>query len=481
MTRRSPRCARSPPLIPSIAASSYANNLVGRALLDKGQPRAAAEALLANYRNNPEGRARARQPVLSRPGADEARPAGPGVQGLCASSTPSMARRSAPTSRSSKRTPRPRRSAADRVAKAEPRDDREPRSGAGRALRRAISTRCRARTTRIGIAVSGGPDSLALLLLAAAARPAGRGGDRRPCASGRKPGRGGDGRRRLCERLGVPHAILTVEWPEQARDRDPGAGARTSAIALLGEWARGAGPSSARHRRIMPTTRPRPCSCGWSRRRRAAASPGCAASRRCRARSSPCFARCSAGAGPSSSNLCRDAGVTPVDDPSNDDEQFERVRVRHALAGADWLDPRRGRAQRRQSRRRPTPRSNGRRSRNGSAAVTSGAGQIVYRPGAAPQEIRRRIVRRAILTLATEGQGDASRPPLDQLLGALATGRRGNASRRPVQRRHRVALRQGAPAQGLTRLHARCQALIVIGADAPILRRRARCAPEEER
>ena len=34
---------------------SYANNLAGRALLDKGQPRAAAEALLANYRSNPKG------------------------------------------------------------------------------------------------------------------------------------------------------------------------------------------------------------------------------------------------------------------------------------------------------------------------------------------------------------------------------------------------------------------------------------------
>jgi len=34
---------------------SWANNLAGRALLDKGQPRAAAEALLANYRSNPRG------------------------------------------------------------------------------------------------------------------------------------------------------------------------------------------------------------------------------------------------------------------------------------------------------------------------------------------------------------------------------------------------------------------------------------------
>lgn len=34
---------------------SYANNLIGRAQLDKGDARAAAETLLANYRNNPGG------------------------------------------------------------------------------------------------------------------------------------------------------------------------------------------------------------------------------------------------------------------------------------------------------------------------------------------------------------------------------------------------------------------------------------------
>jgi TolA-binding protein len=34
---------------------SWANNLTGRAYLEKGQPRAAAEVLLANYRSNPRG------------------------------------------------------------------------------------------------------------------------------------------------------------------------------------------------------------------------------------------------------------------------------------------------------------------------------------------------------------------------------------------------------------------------------------------
>jgi TolA-binding protein len=40
---------------PKHRRASWANNLVGRALLDKGEPRAAAEALLANYRGNPRG------------------------------------------------------------------------------------------------------------------------------------------------------------------------------------------------------------------------------------------------------------------------------------------------------------------------------------------------------------------------------------------------------------------------------------------
>lgn len=40
---------------PTSARASWARNLIGRALLDEGQPRAAAEALLANYRKNPAG------------------------------------------------------------------------------------------------------------------------------------------------------------------------------------------------------------------------------------------------------------------------------------------------------------------------------------------------------------------------------------------------------------------------------------------
>ena len=40
---------------PKNRRTSWANNLIGRALLDKGEPRAAAEALLANYRSDAKG------------------------------------------------------------------------------------------------------------------------------------------------------------------------------------------------------------------------------------------------------------------------------------------------------------------------------------------------------------------------------------------------------------------------------------------
>lgn len=38
-------------------------------------------------------------------------------------------------------------------------------------------------------------------------------------------------------------------------------------------------------------------------------------------------------------SIVHGAGLAPVRDPSNEDDAFDRVRVRRALAGADWLDP----------------------------------------------------------------------------------------------------------------------------------------------
>ena len=62
---------------------SYANNLIGRALLDKGDARAAATAFLTNYRTKSWWRARAGQPLLPRRGTQPARPIRPGLQSIC--------------------------------------------------------------------------------------------------------------------------------------------------------------------------------------------------------------------------------------------------------------------------------------------------------------------------------------------------------------------------------------------------------------
>ena len=51
--------------LPQASPVSYANNLIGRAQLDKGDARAAAATLLANYRSNPAGSVRPTAFIIS--------------------------------------------------------------------------------------------------------------------------------------------------------------------------------------------------------------------------------------------------------------------------------------------------------------------------------------------------------------------------------------------------------------------------------
>ena len=89
----------------------------------------------------------------------------------------------------------------------------------------------------IGIAVSGGPDSLALLALAAAARPGlveAATVDHALRAESRAEA---DMVAGVCSTLGVPHQILTVKWPttpETALQER----ARVERYKLLGNWAK---------------------------------------------------------------------------------------------------------------------------------------------------------------------------------------------------------------------------------------------------
>jgi len=274
---------------------------------------------------------------------------------------------------------------------------------------------------RIGVAVSGGPDSLALLVLAVASRPGlveAATVDHALRPEARKEAKMVGA---VCGRLGVPHTILTVEWPEK-----PETGiqekARMARYRLLGDWAMNSGLAAVltghhlddqAETFIMRLIRGAGVK-GLAGMRRATPVPG----------SELALLRPLLGWRRSElEQLCGDAGLTPATDPSNEDEGFERVRVRRALGEAEWLDPKsialsaRNLADADSALRWAT-------TLEWNRAVSNGGGGIVYRPTDAPREIRRRIARRAILKLATEGSGDIRGPALDKVLAALISGRK---------------------------------------------------------
>jgi tRNA(Ile)-lysidine synthase len=272
---------------------------------------------------------------------------------------------------------------------------------------------------RIGIAVSGGPDSMALLLLAAAAHPGSieaatvdhalRDGSREEAEMVAS----------VCRELEVPHTILTALWKEvpatAIQER-----ARSERYRLLGFWAeeRGiAALATAHHADDQAETFLMRLSRGSGVRGLAGMRPKSIVPDTEIRLVRPLLGWRHA----ELQQLCIDAGIAPAADPSNDDERFERVRVRRALADTGWLDPDAivrsaanladaeaglDWAMRREWRQ----------------AVRESRGAISYRPDGVPREILRRIASRAIRRLATEGERDLRGPELDRLLAALDEG-----------------------------------------------------------
>jgi tRNA(Ile)-lysidine synthase len=281
---------------------------------------------------------------------------------------------------------------------------------------------------RLGLAVSGGPDSLALLLLAAAARPgrvAAASVDHALRAESRAEG---EAVAQICQQLGVPHVILTLDWPQSPttalQER-----ARTARYAALGKWAHeweltaiatGHHADDQAETLLMRLARGSGLR-GLAAMRLAAALPG--AGDVALLRPLLAWRRDALHA------IVEAAGIAACDDPSNADERHERVRVRRFLADSPWLDPAALAA---------------------SAAHLAAADEAVefavdaawasvrrdaealhYVPGDAPPEIRRRVAARAIAALASEGDGERLRGgELDRLLAQLDGG--GSASLRGV-------------------------------------------------
>jgi tRNA(Ile)-lysidine synthase len=273
---------------------------------------------------------------------------------------------------------------------------------------------------RVGIAVSGGPDSLALLLLAAAARPGKI--EAATVDHALRPGSRDEAEMvaDVCARLGVPHAILTAVWEEKPataiQER-----AREERYRLLAQWAteRELGAIATAHHLddqaetlLMRLARGSGAR-GLAGMRALAVVPG----------SDVLLLRPLLGWRRSElEQICAAARLEPARDPSNDDEQFERIRIRRALAEADWLDPQ-ALASSAANLGEADAALEWATEQEWARAVTSGEAEILYRAGDAPSEIRRRIVSRAVSHLATEGEGaDLRGRELDRLLCVLATG-----------------------------------------------------------
>jgi tRNA(Ile)-lysidine synthase len=116
------------------------------------------------------------------------------------------------------------------------------------------------------------------------------------------------------------------------------------------------------------------------------------------------------------------AGFRAVEDPSNGDEKYERVRVRRLLAREHWFDSEALGASAANLREADAA-LDWAAAREWERAVSEAAGEIVYRPDSAPPEIQRRIVMRAVAALATEGHPAQFRGrELDRLLTSLTSG-----------------------------------------------------------
>ncbi len=191
----------------------------------------------------------------------------------------------------------------------------------------------RSSTFRLGLAVSGGPDSCALLLLAAAAM-SGR-VEAATVDHGLRPEAAEEAAMvaALCETLDVPHATLAVTVaPGNVQSE-----AREARYAALAHWTKGRGLAAlatAHHADDQAETL-------VMRLNRASGVAGLAGAR---ARGLvpgtqlPLLRPLLDWRKDALAVIVQEAGIKAAADPSNEDDRFDRARIRKALADADWLD-----------------------------------------------------------------------------------------------------------------------------------------------
>jgi len=189
---------------------------------------------------------------------------------------------------------------------------------------------------RIGVAVSGGPDSLALLLMALAARPGMIAAATVDHGLRREAADEAAMVAEICRARAIPHTILRVTVADDPAG--PQAAARRARYAALGAWAERQGVTllaTAHHADdqaetlLMRLARGAGLAglAGIRRARRLAEAPGITLIR-------PLLDWTKA----ELEEIVAAAGLVPARDPSNTDERYDRTRARALLAGG-WPDP----------------------------------------------------------------------------------------------------------------------------------------------
>ncbi len=183
------------------------------------------------------------------------------------------------------------------------------------------------------MAVSGGADSLALLLLATELQPSNiavatvdHGLRAESAAEAAFVGE-------VCQWLGVPHTVLEVEVGAGNLQTE----ARAARYAALAQWTEREELTAiltAHHADDQAETL-------LMRLNRASGVAGLAGVRalaRVPGTDLPLLRPLLAWRRTELAAIVAEAGLEPVDDPSNADDRFDRARLRKALAGTDWLD-----------------------------------------------------------------------------------------------------------------------------------------------
>lgn len=186
-----------------------------------------------------------------------------------------------------------------------------------------------AANARLGVAVSGGPDSLALLLLCHAAYP-----DRTLVATVDHQLRAESKSEAefvgaVCASLGLPHATLLPSSPITGSLQSA---ARRARYDLLETWADQSGIDAiltAHHADDQAETL-------LMRLNRGAGIGGLAGVRAVNGRIIRPLLHWRRS---ELAEIVRLSGICPVLDPSNEDQKYDRVRIRKAIASSSWLDP----------------------------------------------------------------------------------------------------------------------------------------------